>query len=238
MAKYPVADIRNIAFCGHGSAGKTTLVDRLLVAAGAFNRPASVDEGTSICDFDDEEKQHKYSIEATVVHFDHGGKHFQVIDTPGYPDFIGQTIGALRAVDTAAVVDQRPVGHRGEHAAGLRRGEEGRPGPPRSCSTRWTPRTSTSPPCWRASRSCSARPACCSTCRWARGPISAAWPARSSVPADTAGALVDPAEVSQSLLESIIEVDEAVMERYFEGTPPTAEELPRLDPAGRWPRGR
>ena len=69
-----------------------------------FNRPASVDEGTSICDFDDEEKQHKYTIEANVVHFDHAGKHFQVIDTPGYPDFIGQTIGALRAVDTAAVV--------------------------------------------------------------------------------------------------------------------------------------
>ncbi len=48
------------------------------------------------------------------------------------------------------------------------------------------------------------------------------------LPADTAGALVDPAEISQSLLESIIEVDEAVMERYFEGTPPTEEELPRL----------
>ncbi len=58
-----------------------------------------------------------------------------------------------------------------------------------------------------------------------------------SPPADTAGALVDPAEISQSLLESIIEVDEAVMERYFEGTPPTAEELPRLDPAGGRRRG-
>ena len=104
MAKHSVADIRNIAFCGHGSAGKTTLVDRLLVATGTFNRPASVDEGTSICDFDEEEKHHKYTIESTLVHFEHGGKHFQAIDTPGYPDFIGQTIAALRAVDTAAVV--------------------------------------------------------------------------------------------------------------------------------------
>ena len=104
MAKYQVADIRNIAFCGHGSAGKTTLVDRLLLSTGMFNRPASVDEGSSICDFDDEEKQHKYTIESTLVHFEHAGEHFQVLDTPGYPDFIGQTIGALRAVDTAAVV--------------------------------------------------------------------------------------------------------------------------------------
>ncbi|MFZ5828833.1 MAG: GTP-binding protein, partial [Planctomycetota bacterium] len=98
MAQYQVADIRNVAFCGHGSAGKTTLVDRLLSATGTISRPASVDEGTSICDFDDEEKHHKYTIETTVVHFNHGGKRFNVIDTPGYPDFIGQTIGALRGV--------------------------------------------------------------------------------------------------------------------------------------------
>ena len=63
-----------------------------------------MDDGTSICDFDEEEKHHKYSIEATVTHFEHGGKQFNVIDTPGYPDFIGQTIGAMRGVDTAAIV--------------------------------------------------------------------------------------------------------------------------------------
>ena len=63
-----------------------------------------MDDGTSICDFDEEEKQHRYTIEASVVHCDHGGKHFQLIDTPGYPDFIGQAIGAMRGVDTAAIV--------------------------------------------------------------------------------------------------------------------------------------
>ena len=68
------------------------------------HRPASVDDGTSVCDFDEEEKHHKYSIEAALVHFDHAGKHFNVIDTPGYPDFIGQAIGALRAVETAVIV--------------------------------------------------------------------------------------------------------------------------------------
>ena len=104
MPKYSVEQIRNIVFCGHGSAGKTTLVDKILTSTGAVSRSASVDDGTSICDFDEEEKQHKYTIEASVVHCDHGGKHFQLIDTPGYPDFIGQAIGAMRGVDTAAIV--------------------------------------------------------------------------------------------------------------------------------------
>ncbi|MGD0652701.1 MAG: GTP-binding protein, partial [Thermoguttaceae bacterium] len=60
MAKYQVEDIRNIVFCGHGSSGKTTLVDRMLTATGMVNRIVSVDDGSSICDFDEEEKQHKY----------------------------------------------------------------------------------------------------------------------------------------------------------------------------------
>src|SRR3972149_3558492 len=98
-----VADIRNIALCGHGSSGKTTLVDHLLVKTGAVSGQPSVDNGTSVCDFDEEEKHHKHSIESSVVHFDHGGKRFNVIDTPGYPDLIGQTIGALRAADTALI---------------------------------------------------------------------------------------------------------------------------------------
>src|SRR5262249_38255211 len=98
-----VEDFRNIAVCGHGSSGKTTLVDHLMMKTGAVSGQPSVDAGTSICDFDEEEKHHKHSVEASVVHFDHGGKRFNVIDTPGYPDLIGQTIGALRAVDTALI---------------------------------------------------------------------------------------------------------------------------------------
>src|SRR5687768_7782614 len=104
MAHHKVEEFRNIAFCGHGSAGKTTLIDKLLNKTGTITRPASVDERTSICDFDDEEKQHKYTVESTLVHFSHAGKYFQVLDTPGYPDFIGQTIGALSAVETAVIV--------------------------------------------------------------------------------------------------------------------------------------
>lgn len=104
MPKLNVQDIRNIALCGHGAAGKTTLADKLLQVTGAITRPASVDDGTSVCDFDEVEKAHKYTIESSLVHFDHGGKRFNLIDTPGYPDFIGQAIGAFRAVETAAIV--------------------------------------------------------------------------------------------------------------------------------------
>ena len=104
MPKYNVSDIRNIALCGHGGSGKTTLADTLLNETGAVKKLASVDDGTSICDFDEEEKAHKYTIETSVIHFEHAGKLFNVIDTPGYPDFIGQTIGALNGVDTATIV--------------------------------------------------------------------------------------------------------------------------------------
>src|SRR6188508_981019 len=96
-----VDEIRNVAICGHGTAGKTSLVDKMLVKSGAVSGNPSVDTGSSICDFDAEEKHHKYTVEASSVHFKHGGKHFNVIDTPGYPDYIGQTVSSLRAVDNA-----------------------------------------------------------------------------------------------------------------------------------------
>src|ERR1700755_1311915 len=98
-----VDEIRNLAVCGHGSAGKDTRVDHLVVKTGAVTGQPSVDNGTSVCDFDEEEKHHKHSVEASIVHFDHGGLRFNIIDTPGYPDLIGQTIGALRAVETAVI---------------------------------------------------------------------------------------------------------------------------------------
>ena len=110
MAKYQVDDIRNIVFCGHGSAGKTTLVDALLNRpARSSGRPASMTARASATSTT-KRRHHKYTIEATVTHFDHAGKHFHVIDTPGYPDFIGQTIGAMRGVDTAAIVINAQAG--------------------------------------------------------------------------------------------------------------------------------
>ena len=103
MPKYSANKIRNIAFCGHCGSGKTTMLDKILNKMGAINHNGSVDAGSSYCDFDDEEKAHKYTIEAKATHFDYKGNLFNVLDTPGYPDFIGQTVGALWGVDNAAI---------------------------------------------------------------------------------------------------------------------------------------
>lgn len=104
MPKTHVEDVRNIALVGHGAVGKTTLADLMLFKAGAVTRAGSVDDGSSVLDFDEEEKQHKYTISSSFVNFTHAGKAFTVVDTPGYPDFIGQTIGALRSIETAVIV--------------------------------------------------------------------------------------------------------------------------------------
>lgn len=97
-------NLRNVAFVGHGAVGKTTLADVLLYRSGVSSRMGSVDDGTSLLDTDEDEKEHHFTITSHLAHFEHSGRWINVIDTPGYPDFIGQTIGALRGVDTAIVM--------------------------------------------------------------------------------------------------------------------------------------
>jgi elongation factor G len=104
MAKHNVEDVRNIALVGHGAAGKTTLADALLFKARAVDRMGSVDDGTSVSDFDDEEHKRHFSIDTSVLHADHQGKRINLLDAPGYPDFVGQALGALNAVETAVIV--------------------------------------------------------------------------------------------------------------------------------------
>lgn len=227
MAKYKVEDIRNIAFCGHGSAGKTTLVDRILNMTGAVKNQGSVDDGTSVCDFDEEEKRHKYTVEATVVHFDHAGKHFHAIDTPGYPDFIGQAIGALHGVDTAAAVINAQSGIE----VNTRRvfAEAEKAGLGRLIVINKMDADNIDFPALIES----IQEIFGSACVPVNVPLGCGGDFRGvvstlKVPDDTDGALVDPSEINEALLESIIEVDEEVMERYFEGTMPTDEELARL----------
>lgn len=104
MATHRVEDIRNVALAGHGASGKTTLADALLAAAKAVDRRGSPDDGTSISDYDEEEHKRKFSIETSVLHFDHKGKRVHLLDTPGYPDFVGNALAALNAVENAVIV--------------------------------------------------------------------------------------------------------------------------------------
>ena len=99
-----VEGIRNVALVGHGAVGKTTLSDLMLFRAGVTSRQGSVDDGTSLLDVDDEERERKFSISSHISHFSRSGHWNNIIDTPGYPDFIGQTISALRGVEMAVIV--------------------------------------------------------------------------------------------------------------------------------------
>ena len=104
MPGYTTQDIRNIALVGHAAGGKTTLAERMLLTAGAINAMGEVTKGTTVADFDPQEKLHGRSLNSAIMSLDHGGKHINLIDSPGYPDFIGHAIGVLPAVETAAVV--------------------------------------------------------------------------------------------------------------------------------------
>ncbi|MBI1372102.1 MAG: elongation factor G [Phycisphaera sp.] len=103
MPKYTTEEIRNVAITGHAGCGKTTLVEMLLAKAGVIGSPGSVEKGDTVCDFDDEEQAHQHSLNSAIVGIDHAGKHINLIDTPGMPDFVGHTFAAFPAVETVAV---------------------------------------------------------------------------------------------------------------------------------------
>jgi elongation factor G len=103
-------DIRNIVFLGHGGSGKTTLGEALLHAAKVTSRLGSVDDGTSHLDYSDIEKERQHSVEPAIAFFDHAGKTINMIDAPGYPDFIGGAINALAGADVAVVVISATAG--------------------------------------------------------------------------------------------------------------------------------
>lgn len=104
MASYTTADIRNVALTGSPGAGKTTLVEALLYNAGVIGRVGRVEDGNTVCDFDDLEHDVGYSLDSAIVHFDHAGAHINLIDTPGASDFIGKTIPVFPAVETVMVM--------------------------------------------------------------------------------------------------------------------------------------
>src|SRR6266446_1419857 len=110
MPKYSTEAIRTVALVGHTGAGKTTLAEAMLARAGAIPSAGSVERGNTVCDFDPLEKEYKHSLNSAIVNFAWKNTHVHLIDTPGSPDFMGQAIGALAAVETAVVVVNAETG--------------------------------------------------------------------------------------------------------------------------------
>lgn len=96
--------IRNIALVGHAGSGKTTLVEALLHKAGAIPARGSVEMKSTVSDFTEQEQTLGHSLDAAVCHLEHDGVSVNILDTPGYPDFMGRALGVLPAVETTAIV--------------------------------------------------------------------------------------------------------------------------------------
>ena len=105
-----IAALRTLALVGPATAGKTSLVEALLWKAGAIGAPGSVERGTTVSDWDPLERKAQRSLNSSLLHLRHGGVQAHIIDTPGAPDFLGQSLPALEAVETAAVVISATTG--------------------------------------------------------------------------------------------------------------------------------
>lgn len=105
-----VAAIRTLALVGAAASGKTTLAETLLHHAGAIGAQGSLERGSMVSDFDPLERRMQHSLNSALMHLDHQGTRIHFIDTPGAPDFVGQSLPALEAVETAAVVINAATG--------------------------------------------------------------------------------------------------------------------------------
>ena len=104
MRQYEPANIRNVALVGHGGAGKTMLAEALLYASGATTRVGRIEDGTATTDFEPEEHNHQISVSLAVAPIEWDGHKINVIDCPGYADFVGDVVSALRVCDAAIFV--------------------------------------------------------------------------------------------------------------------------------------
>ena len=109
-ASSAIENIRTLALVGPSAAGKTLLAELMLTKAGAIGAAGSLERGSTVSDFDPLERRMQHSLSASVMHLEQGDTRIHFIDTPGGADFLGQSLPALEAVETAAVVINATVG--------------------------------------------------------------------------------------------------------------------------------
>ncbi|MCG7898049.1 MAG: elongation factor G [Candidatus Thiodiazotropha weberae] len=110
MANYSTHDIHNIALVGHAGSGKTSLIESLLHRSGMIKTKGTIERGDTVCDSDDLEKELQHSLDIAITHLSHENKQVNIIDTPGYADFLGRGISILPAVESAMVVINATTG--------------------------------------------------------------------------------------------------------------------------------
>jgi elongation factor G len=103
MKSVDLPHLRSVVLAGHAGAGKTTLAEQLLFRAGAVNRLGRVDDGTAHLDYEPEEQKRRESLSLAVATFEHDGTRITLVDTPGYPDFVGEVLEGFHAADGAVV---------------------------------------------------------------------------------------------------------------------------------------
>lgn len=104
MKEYTSDKIRNISLVSHSGVGKTVLSDAFLFSTGVINRMGSVTEGTTVSDFDEEEQRRQLSLSTSIIPVEFSGHKLNLLDTPGYPDFVGEVISALSVSEGALIV--------------------------------------------------------------------------------------------------------------------------------------
>ncbi|KGM44336.1 GTP-binding protein [Alkalispirochaeta odontotermitis] len=103
-------NIRNVAICGHGNSGKTSLVEQMMFQAGVIPKAESVESGRTVSDFHEDEVKHKFSIHASLMKLPWQNSRINVLDTPGSSDFVGEVVSSFRAAETAVMVISAPAG--------------------------------------------------------------------------------------------------------------------------------
>ena len=101
---YETKNIRNICLLGHGNSGKTSLAESMLFTTGAIDRQGKVSDGNTVCDYDAEESKRQITISASVAPVEFGGCKINVLDCPGYFDFVGEALAAIRAVEAGVIL--------------------------------------------------------------------------------------------------------------------------------------
>lgn len=155
--------VRNVVLVGHSGAGKTTLVEALLAASGTIGRAGAVTEGTTVCDHDPAAVRQQRSVSLACAPLVHRDVKVNLLDTPGYGDFVGELRAGLRAADAALFVVSAVDGMDAATAA-LWEECAAVDMPGRWPSPGWTTRAPTSTRPWRCASGSSATTCCRSTC--------------------------------------------------------------------------